>query len=133
MRLSALTLLSLSVLPSSISAWGSLGHETVAYVASNFVSPKTSTLFKSILHNDTEDYLAGVATWADSFRYTAAGRFSAPLHFIDAEDHPPTSCGVKYIRDCGEHGCIVGAILNYVSYLAWIGEFEKPSRQNGGS
>jgi hypothetical protein len=52
--------------------------------------------------------------WADSFRYTQAGKFSAPFHFIDAEDNPPSSCGVTYSRDCGEKGCVVGAISNYV-------------------
>ena len=46
--------------------------------------------------------------------YTAAGRFSAPLHFIDANDSPPESCGVVFDRDCGE-ACIIGAIGNYVS------------------
>ncbi|TVY23671.1 Nuclease S1 [Lachnellula hyalina] len=106
----------LSSLPTSY-AWGSLGHETVAYVASNFVSSDTTSFFQTILHNQTDSYLAGVATWADSFRYTAAGRFSAPFHFIDAEDDPPTSCGVKYSRDCPVEGCIVGAILNYTTQL----------------
>ncbi|KAL2070774.1 hypothetical protein VTL71DRAFT_13800 [Oculimacula yallundae] len=118
MRLTPLTplLLISSSLPSTL-AWGTLGHTTVAYVASNFVSPSTRTFFQGILHNDTDAYLAGVATWADSFRYTAAGRFSAPFHFIDAEDSPPVSCGVKYARDCGEEGCIVGAVQNYTRQL----------------
>lgn len=118
MRLSLASpiLLSLSLLPQAYS-WGTLGHETVAYVASNFVSPSTEAYFQAILHNTSSSYLAQVATWADSFRYTAAGRFSAPFHFIDAEDNPPASCGVKYIRDCGEKGCVVGAILNYTSQL----------------
>ena len=118
MKFPTLPLLLLLPLPSTL-AWGSLGHETVAYIATNFVSPRTAALFQTILHNDTEHYLAGVATWADSFRYTAAGRFSAPLHFIDAEDTPPSACGVKYARDCGGNGCIVGAILNYVSCIFW--------------
>lgn len=95
-------------------AWGTLGHTTVAYIASNFVSPPTALLFQSILYNDTEHYLANIATWADSFRYTAAGRFSAPLHFIDAEDEPPLWCGVKMDRDCATEGCIIGAVANYV-------------------
>lgn len=95
-------------------AWGSLGHETVAYIASNFVAAETKTLFQTILYNDSSSYLASVATWADSFRYTAAGKFSAPFHFIDAEDNPPTSCGVTYSRDCSEKGCVIGAIKNYV-------------------
>ncbi|TVY46927.1 Nuclease S1 [Lachnellula occidentalis] len=106
----------LSSLPASY-AWGSLGHETVAYVASNFVSSDTRSFFQTILHNQSTSYLAGVATWADSFRYTATGRFSAPFHFIDAEDDPPTSCGVKYSRDCPAEGCIVGAIQNYTTQL----------------
>lgn len=47
-----------------------LGHITVAYVASNFVQEETATYFKDLLRNDTEHYLAGVATWADTIRYT---------------------------------------------------------------
>lgn len=111
-RLFPLTLL--SSLPCTL-AWGTLGHTTVAYIASNFVQLETRDLFQDILHNTSDAYLASVATWADSFRYTAAGRFSAPFHFIDAEDSPPDSCNVKYARDCGEQGCVVGAIQNYVS------------------
>jgi hypothetical protein len=102
-----------SLVPNAV-AWGSLGHETVAYIASNFVASDTKVFFQTILHNKTSSYLAGVATWADSFRYTKAGKFSEPFHFIDAEDSPPSTCGVKYSRDCGEKGCIVGAITNYV-------------------
>ena len=106
----------LAFLPSlpTVLAWGALGHETVAYIASNFVQADTTVLFQSILHNKTSSYLAGVASWADSFRYTAAGRFSEPFHFIDAEDNPPATCGVKYTRDCGATGCVVAAIQNYV-------------------
>ena len=118
--------LALLHLPSAL-AWGGLGHETVAYIATNFVQPRTKTFFQGVLHNQTNDYLAGVATWADSFRYTAAGRFSAPFHFIDAEDSPPGSCGVKYSRDCGVKGCVVGAILNYVS-LSLRGRAAKKTR-----
>ncbi|KAK6586799.1 hypothetical protein PZA11_000089 [Diplocarpon coronariae] len=102
-------------------AWGTLGHTAVAYVASSFVQPATRDLFQDILHDSSDAYLAAVATWADSFRYTAAGRFSAPFHFIDAGDNPPTSCGVEYARDCGEQGCVVGAIQNYL-----VGDIHQP-------
>ncbi|PQE13682.1 nuclease s1 protein [Rutstroemia sp. NJR-2017a BVV2] len=95
--------------------WGTLGHQTIAYLASNFVSPSTETYFQTLLNNKTDAYLAGVATWADSYRYTEAGKYSAVLHFIDAEDDVPRSCGVKYARDCGEKGCVVAAIQNFVS------------------
>lgn len=109
---SAFILLSPLILP--IHAWGSLGHETVAYVATTFVSRATKTYFQTLLADDTPSYLANVSTWADAYRYTNAGRFSAPYHYIDANDSPPKSCGVTFSRDCGGEGCIVGAIQNYV-------------------
>jgi hypothetical protein len=99
-----------------VQAWGTLGHTTVAFVASNFVSSTTQNFLQDVLHNTSSTYLAEVATWADSFRYTQAGRFSAPFHFIDAEDNPPSTCSVVFNRDCGGHGCIVGAVKNYVCW-----------------
>ncbi|KAH8662277.1 phospholipase C/P1 nuclease domain-containing protein [Xylariales sp. PMI_506] len=106
----------LSLLP-QVTAWGSLGHITVAYVASNLVKPETATYFQGLLRNDTEHYLAGVATWADSIRYTKWGRFTKNFHFIDAKDSPPTYCGVDFERDCKEDGCVVSSIQNYTNQL----------------
>ncbi|KAI1848229.1 hypothetical protein JX266_005942 [Neoarthrinium moseri] len=98
-------------------AWGSLGHITVAYLASNFVKEETATYFQELLRNDTEHYLAGVATWADSIRYTKWGQFTKNFHFIDAKDDPPTYCGVDFDRDCKEDGCVVSSIQNYTTQL----------------
>ncbi|KAI1449063.1 S1/P1 nuclease [Annulohypoxylon stygium] len=103
-------------LPGAV-AWGSLGHITVAYIASNFVKDSTTAYFQDILQNNTEHYLAGVATWADSIRYTKWGRFSKNFHFIDAKDTPPDYCGVDFERDCKEDGCVVSSIQNYTSQL----------------
>ena len=68
---------------------------------------------QGILGDSSSSYLANIASWADQYRYTTAGKWSAPLHFIDAEDNPPSSCNVDYERDCGESGCSVSAIANY--------------------
>jgi len=103
----------LQTLP-GVNAWGTLGHDTVAYIAQNFVTSATKTFCQNILGDTSTSYLANVATWADTYRYTAEGGFSAPYHFIDAEDNPPTSCNVDYNRDCGADGCVVSAIQNYV-------------------
>ncbi|OCK98191.1 S1/P1 nuclease [Cenococcum geophilum 1.58] len=104
----------LQTLP-GVNAWGTLGHDTVAYIAQNFVTSATKTFCQNILGDTSTSYLANVATWADTYRYTAEGSFSAPYHFIDAEDNPPTSCNVDYNRDCGADGCVVSAIQNYTS------------------
>ncbi len=95
------------------SAWGSLGHTTVAYIAQNFVNSKTAAYVQNVLGDTSSTYMASVATWADSYRYTSAGHFSAPYHFLDALDNPPSSCNVDYERDCTQNGCIVSAISNY--------------------
>lgn len=89
----------------------------MAYVASNFVSPDTAAYFKGLLRNETDDYLAGVASWADSVRYTKWGRFTANFHFIDAKDSPPHACGVDLERDCKADGCVVTALANYTTRL----------------
>ncbi|CAG8979830.1 hypothetical protein HYALB_00002602 [Hymenoscyphus albidus] len=98
--------------------WGSLGHQTVAYVATNFVNELTKAKFQTILGDTTSDYLASIATFADSYRYTEGGEFTSPYHYIDAMDSPPETCGVDFERDCPEEGCIVSAISNYSSSLS---------------
>jgi hypothetical protein len=102
---------------SKTAAWGSLGHETIALIAQDFMTPAAITFSQNILGDTSNVYLANVSTWADSYRVTAEGKFSAPYHFIDAEDSPPTTCNVDLQRDCGPEGCVVAAIANYVSGL----------------
>ncbi|KAB5517303.1 nuclease s1 [Coniochaeta sp. 2T2.1] len=113
---SSLLTLCLAALPGT-QAWGGFGHITIAYIASDFVSPSTTVLFQSLLRNTTTSYLAGVATWADSIRYTKWGHFTGPFHFIDAHDSPPHNCSVDFDRDCKEEGCVVTAIGNYTTRL----------------
>ncbi|KAK7962179.1 nuclease PA3 [Apiospora aurea] len=83
--------------------WGSLGHITIAYIATNFVQDDTATYFKELLRNDTVDYLAG--------------QFTKDFHFIDAKDAPPTNCHVDLDRDCKKDGCVVSSLDNYTRQL----------------
>lgn len=104
-------------LAASASAWGSFGHWSVAYIAQDFLKADTVTAVQAILGDTSTSYLANVATWADSYRYTSAGTWSAPLHFVDANDSPPSSCSVSYSRDCSGDDCVIGAITNYTNQL----------------
>ncbi|KAI0899739.1 nuclease S1 precursor [Annulohypoxylon nitens] len=115
-RFTTLALLSTAALPGAM-AWGAMGHETVAYIASNYVSSATKSYFQGLLGDTSANYLASVAAWADSYRYTTAGKFSAPYHYVDANDNPPSSCGVELDRDCGSEGCILRALQNYTTIL----------------
>jgi hypothetical protein len=68
---------------------------------------------QGVLDDTSSSYLANIASWADQYRLTSAGKWSTPLHFIDAEDDPPSNCNVDYERDCGNSGCSISAIANY--------------------
>ncbi|EGS22915.1 uncharacterized protein CTHT_0013930 [Thermochaetoides thermophila DSM 1495] len=116
MRLSSLAFGAAAV--SVADAWGGFGHITIGYLASSLINPNTTTLLQTLLHNTTDFYLAGVATWADSVRYTKWGRFTSGFHFIDAKDNPPHSCNVDIERDCKQTaGCVVTALANYTTRL----------------
>lgn len=73
---------------------------------------------QNLLSDTSTSYLANIASWADTYRTTAAGKFSAPYHFIDAQDSPPTTCNVNYARDCTSSGCSISAIANYTQRVA---------------
>lgn len=88
MKPSKQLLLAASALPSAL-GWGDLGHETIAYIASNFgkclhphglrqpvcniasrltyhvliVTSATQTYFQKILQDTSSSYLANVSTW----------------------------------------------------------------------
>ncbi|KAE9397443.1 phospholipase C/P1 nuclease [Gymnopus androsaceus JB14] len=100
--------------------WGAKGHEAVGYIAMKFLAPKASSFVETSLSGSTYHSSLGIAApWADEVRYRKGSGYawSAPLHFVDAEDDPPTECSVIQNRDCTDKGCILTAIANYTSRL----------------
>lgn len=67
------------LLSSGAQAWGTLGHATVAQIADNYLTPAAKTYVQGILGSGVT--MASVASWADNFRYTTAGKFSAPYQY----------------------------------------------------
>jgi hypothetical protein len=55
-------------------------------------------------------------------------RYSAPWHYIDAQDHPPDACGINMTRDCLDEGCVVSAIANHT---ARVNDLSLPYWQRG--
>ena len=60
----------------SAHAWGTLGHATIAAIANNYLTSGAQTYVSNILGAGVT--MASVASWADDYRYTTAGKFSAP-------------------------------------------------------
>ncbi|KAI0323505.1 nuclease Le1 [Cubamyces sp. BRFM 1775] len=113
------TTCSIALYAQSALAWGTLGHQTVGYVAQEFLAPKALAFVKSSLGSTYDESLGPAAPWADSVKYESAYRWSSPLHFVDAEDSPLSgSCSVEEQRDCGDEDCILAAIANYTTRVA---------------
>mmetsp|Transcript_29852 Transcript_29852/g.39717 ORF Transcript_29852/g.39717 Transcript_29852/m.39717 type:complete len:408 (+) Transcript_29852:58-1281(+) len=144
-----ITFLMLTLLPSiflmtGVEAWGKEGHEIIANIAYNHVSPKVQSILNDIVLHDKGKQdeakegeeltpLAKVANWADKVRIWYPYKWSSPLHFVDIRDdvieggcHPPElmndverkECVFMYERDCVEDKCAVGAIVNYTNQVA---------------
>lgn len=64
---------------SGAQAWGTVGHATVATIADNYLTSQAKTWVSGLLGNGVT--MASVASWADTFRYTKGGRFSAPFQY----------------------------------------------------
>ncbi|KAH9938884.1 nuclease Le1 [Epithele typhae] len=96
-------------------AWGNLGHETIGFVAQSFLAPNALSFVQTTLGSVWNFSLGPAAIWADEVKGETAFKWSANLHFVDAEDNPPTSCSVNEQRDCANNLCILGAIANYTT------------------
>ncbi len=92
MRYFTSTTLALLAFSPFASAWGVVGHATVGAIGDHFLTAQAKTFMSSLLGSG--DTMSSVATWADDFRYTTPGRFSAPFHYIGMIGHGPRSCMV---------------------------------------
>lgn len=113
-------LLAVLALVCAAHAWGPIGHEVVATIASNLLSQSQVENVLSIVGADS---LASVANWADQVRSEPSFKWSAPLHYINTPDN---QCSYDYSRDCvdeqtGQQGfCVAGAIYNFTQQLQSI-------------
>ncbi|KAL2423334.1 hypothetical protein ABEF95_006641 [Exophiala dermatitidis] len=128
-----LFLLGVLFLPSIASAWGSLGHRTVAYLASMYFSTPATIMTNHLLNGQD---ISEAALFPDKVRHMPQFAWSAAWHYIDARDDPPRYCGINMTRDCGggddddsstkQHiqgeqqgqGCVVTAIANHTLRVA---------------
>ncbi|KIK71464.1 hypothetical protein GYMLUDRAFT_186248 [Collybiopsis luxurians FD-317 M1] len=108
--------LGLSLCVGNTYGWGIQGHQAVGYIAMEFLAPEASKFVATSLAGDKYHGSLGLAApWPDEVRRTKGYEWSAMLHFVDVEDHPPNACSVDAKRDCPGNACILTAIANYTS------------------
>jgi hypothetical protein len=105
----------LSAAPAS--AWGPLGHRTIAGMAQQQLSATAQREVRALLQPDDESTLVDVAIWADDLRDTdpALFRSTSRLHYVNFSS---AQCNYVPQRDCRKGECVVAAIERYESILA---------------
>jgi len=63
-----------------LTSWGYKGHQAVATIAENHLTPAAKAAIKDLLKNQS---LADIATWADEVRNEPAFKNTAGWHFVD--------------------------------------------------
>ncbi len=95
-------------------AWGPEGHEVVALIAQQHLTPEASKAADALLALEPEAgaTLASVASWADRIR----DKNTAAWHYVNL----PRDADCHYLaaRDCPGGDCVVGALEAQVTRLA---------------
>ena len=92
-------------------AWGVQGHQVVAAIAWQGLSPVAREEATRLLALEPAQTLVSVATWADEHR----GPATAPWHYLN---FPRGQCRFDAARDCPEGQCVIGAIDRQRAILA---------------
>lgn len=100
-------------------AWGPVGHETVANIAEDNLSPAAKQKIAGLLYQG--DDLASIANWADQVRATSRPE-TAPWHFIDLPIRKDIS-KTDESTYCQDNNCVLNALQIYEGVL---GDESKP-------
>jgi hypothetical protein len=113
--LAALIAVSLAFPRSAALAWGDNGHITVAKIADLNLTSKAKSEVAKILGPGVNIYDRKIAMFADTYKFTAAGKFTRNWHFVDI---PVSATRYDASRDCDSNDCVVFRIEDLKKTLA---------------
>ena len=114
MRNSFFFFLSLSCFLSPVISWGYIGHNVIAQLGQNMLTPEGMEMVNSLLGEG--ETMVSIANWPDHYSDTDEGSWSSCLHYVNIEDQGDHL--YWYSRDCGgvgsvDHCCVAASVLNY--------------------
>ena len=101
----------LALLAAAAHAWGTQGHQVVALLAEQQLTPKAKEQVLKLLALEPGATLASISTWADKHR----NRTTGPWHYVNL---PRGDCTYGALRDCPDGNCVVEAINRQLAVLA---------------
>src|SRR3569623_1999087 len=87
MKRNFLALLAMCVLPVFARAWGGDGHQLVALIAEDHLSPQAKAAIHDLLGKDVNISDAEIASWADEYRRDH--RETSAWHYVDIPTDAP--------------------------------------------
>jgi hypothetical protein len=102
----------IALLSTLVQGWGTIGHQAIAQCAQTYLTPTAAAAVSKLLQ--TGQTFASVSTYADSYRSTSAGAWSAPMHYTNVARG---TTQYSYPADCPGL-CVVSAIFNYTNRLS---------------
>ena len=110
-RFLALAAFALSALAINAYAWGPQGHQVIALLAEQQLTPKAKEQVQKLLALEPGETLASISTWADEHRNPT----TAAWHYVN---FPKNTCTYGVQRDCPDGDCVVEAINRQLAILA---------------
>ena len=101
--LGLLAALALLVCPGAVQAWGVEGHQVIALLAQQQLTPTARHEVERLLALEPGSTLASVASWADEHRTLQ----TMTWHYVN---FPPGDCHYVPERDCPGGQCVVAAL-----------------------
>ncbi|KAJ3415188.1 hypothetical protein HDV05_005468 [Chytridiales sp. JEL 0842] len=104
-----------SLLVSSVTAWGKFGHPATGEMGQRLLSRRAQNMVANLLDPEFNGEISGdTSIWADNIRRSRSR--TGPWHYISNMAPAPQSCG--YSRaDCAGRDCVVGAITDQTQIL----------------
>lgn len=102
----------LLVISAPAQAWGPLGHEIVARIAADNLTPSAHLRISQLLGGDAPALMVLDSNWADEVR--ADRPQTVPWHFVNIEIG---SKGYDARRDCARDDCVVRQISREIGLL----------------
>jgi hypothetical protein len=97
-----------------LASWGAVGHQTVARIAENHLSPEAKQAVNDLLGNET---LPGISSWADQVKSDPAYSATGPYHFVNLPvglDYSQFSTAIKALKNDN----LYQALVKYENILA---------------
>jgi len=107
----ACLLVVLGALTAQAFAWGTQGHQVVAELAFNALTPKARFEVTQLLVLEPGETLASISIWADEHKSPATSAW----HYVN---FPRATCQFETERDCPDGQCVVAALERQLAVLA---------------